>query len=54
MTVRLNLPKPDITLIAGMADYPAAIVHPDAGSADSFPGTVWAQVPTPWKATRLV
>lgn len=36
MTVRLNLPKPDITLIAGMADYPAAIVHPSAGSADPF------------------
>ncbi|MEO0676193.1 MAG: ABC transporter substrate-binding protein [Pseudomonadota bacterium] len=28
-TVQLNLPAPDITLIAGMADYPAAIVHPD-------------------------
>ena len=27
MTVRLNLPNPDISLIAGMADYPAAIVH---------------------------
>lgn len=26
-TVRLNVPKPDITLIAGMADYPASIVH---------------------------
>ena len=26
-TVKLNLPKPDITLIAGMSDYPAAIVH---------------------------
>ncbi|MEM7528993.1 MAG: ABC transporter substrate-binding protein [Pseudomonadota bacterium] len=26
-TVRLNLPKPDITLIAGMADYPALIMH---------------------------
>ncbi len=26
-TVRLNLPKPDISLIPGMADYPAAIVH---------------------------
>ena len=36
MTVRLNLPKPDITLIAGMADYPAAIVHPDSGSEDPF------------------
>lgn len=36
MTVRLNLPAPDITLIAGMADYPAAIVHPSVGSADPF------------------
>ncbi|MFK7877372.1 MAG: ABC transporter substrate-binding protein [Paracoccaceae bacterium] len=26
-TVRLNLPNSDISLIAGMADYPAAIVH---------------------------
>jgi peptide/nickel transport system substrate-binding protein len=26
-TIKLNLPAPDITLIAGMADYPAAIVH---------------------------
>ena len=26
-TVKLTLPKADITLIAGMADYPAAIVH---------------------------
>ncbi|MEY8827783.1 ABC transporter substrate-binding protein [Sedimentitalea sp. XS_ASV28] len=26
-TVRLNLPRPDITLIVGMADYPAAVVH---------------------------
>ena len=26
-TVKLNLPVPDITLIPGMADYPAAIVH---------------------------
>ena len=26
-TVRLNLPQPDITIIPGMADYPAAIVH---------------------------
>ena len=27
LTVRLKLPKPDITIIAGVADYPAAIVH---------------------------
>ena len=26
-TVKLNLPNPDITLIPGMADYPAAVVH---------------------------
>jgi peptide/nickel transport system substrate-binding protein len=26
-TVRLNLPKPDISLVAGMADYPAIIMH---------------------------
>lgn len=26
-TVRLNLPRADITLIAGFSDYPAAIVH---------------------------
>jgi len=26
-TIKLMLPAPDITLIAGMADYPAAIVH---------------------------
>ena len=28
-TVRLNLSQPDITLIPGIADYPAAIIHPD-------------------------
>ncbi|MDJ0824300.1 MAG: ABC transporter substrate-binding protein [Rhodobacter sp.] len=27
LTVRIALPRPDISLIAGMADYPAAIVH---------------------------
>lgn len=27
-TVVLNLPEPDITIIAGIADYPAAITHP--------------------------
>ena len=30
-TIRLNLTKPDITIIAGMADYPGLIVHPDFG-----------------------
>ncbi|MEI4492990.1 ABC transporter substrate-binding protein [Mameliella alba] len=27
LTVTITLPKPDISLIAGMSDYPAAIVH---------------------------
>ena len=30
-TVRLNLPLPDITLIAGMSDYPGLIVHRSHG-----------------------
>ncbi|MDG1353992.1 MAG: ABC transporter substrate-binding protein [Sulfitobacter sp.] len=34
-TVKLKLPVPDITLIAGMADYPAAIVH-SSFTADSM------------------
>ncbi len=41
-TVKLTLPAPDITLIAGMADYPAAIVHSsyDGGNpADNPIGT---------------
>ena len=29
LTLRLTLRQPDITLIPGMADYPAAIIHPD-------------------------
>ena len=31
-TVQLNLPSPDITIIPGMADYPAAIVHSSSTS----------------------
>ncbi len=27
LTVKLNLPRPDISIIPGMADYPAAITH---------------------------
>ena len=39
-TVILNLPAPDISLVAGMADYPAAIVHKDADhSLDNPIGT---------------
>ena len=33
-TVKLNLPAPDISLIPGMADYPAAIVHADTSLND--------------------
>ena len=33
-TVKLTLPKADITLIAGMADYPAAIVHSSYDNSD--------------------
>ncbi|THD85808.1 ABC transporter substrate-binding protein [Aliigemmobacter aestuarii] len=40
-TVKLVLPAPDITLIAGMADYPAAVVHKsyDNGDPLASPGT---------------
>ncbi len=33
-TVRLNLPKPDISLIAGMSDYPSAITHSSFQTTD--------------------
>jgi peptide/nickel transport system substrate-binding protein len=35
-TVKLNLPSPDITLIANMSDYPAAIVHSSYEGGDPF------------------
>ncbi|OED37398.1 diguanylate cyclase [Chromatiales bacterium (ex Bugula neritina AB1)] len=35
-TVKLNLPASDISIIAGMADYPAAIVHKDYDSATAL------------------
>jgi peptide/nickel transport system substrate-binding protein len=35
-TVKLNLPAPDISLIAGMSDYPAAITHKDNNLEDMF------------------
>ena len=35
-TVKLNLPAPDITLIPGMADYPAAIVHKSYDNGDPY------------------
>ncbi len=33
-TIKLKLPAPDISLIPGMADYPAAIIHPDTPRSD--------------------
>lgn len=35
-TVKLNLPASDITLIPGMADYPAAIVHSSFSADDNI------------------
>ncbi|MEM1039627.1 MAG: ABC transporter substrate-binding protein [Pseudomonadota bacterium] len=35
-TVKLMLPKADISLIAGMADYPAAVVHASYDNSDPF------------------
>ncbi len=35
-TVKLMLPRPDISLVPGMADYPAAIVHPDHADPDNM------------------
>ena len=40
-TVRLNLPKPDISLIPGMADYPAAIVPDGFASAKTIEKPIW-------------
>ncbi len=34
LTVRLKLPAADVSLIAGMADYPALIMHPSYDGAD--------------------
>ena len=42
-TVRLNLLNADITLIPGMSDYPALIVHP---SYDPAVGLVAAPIGT--------
>lgn len=33
-TVKLTLPSPDISIIAGMADYPAAVVHQSYDNGD--------------------
>jgi peptide/nickel transport system substrate-binding protein len=35
-TVKLNLPSSDISLIPGMADYPAAVVHKDYDPANAI------------------
>ncbi|MGF1501435.1 MAG: ABC transporter substrate-binding protein [Paracoccaceae bacterium] len=36
LTVRLTLPRPDISLIAAMSDYPALIVHRSFGDGDNL------------------
>lgn len=37
LTVRINLPEPDITLIPGLADYPGIVMHRSYdGSSDPF------------------
>ncbi len=48
-TVRLNLPAPDITIIVGMADYPAAIVPADLNPDD----VMSAQGTGPYKLVEL-
>jgi len=49
LTVQLNLPAPDISLIAGFADYPAAVVH-----SSYVPGDGVNAVGTgPWMLTEL-
>lgn len=48
-TVRLNLPTPDITIIVGMADYPAAITPADMNPDDIMN----AQGTGPYKLVEL-
>ncbi|WP_368343781.1 ABC transporter substrate-binding protein [Pelagovum sp. HNIBRBA483] len=47
-SVTLNLPNPDITIIPGMADYPAAVIHPSTNLDDimSTPVGTGAYLPT--------
>ena len=47
LTVKLSLPAPDITIIVGMADYPAAVVHSsyDGGSPAANPIGTGAYLP---------
>ena len=52
-TVQLNLPRPDISLIAGMADYPAAIVH-SSHDAGNMLGNPIGTGPTCPKVLKLV
>ena len=39
-TVQLNLPRPDISLIAGMSDYPSAITHASNNTEDMLSTTI--------------
>ncbi len=47
-SVKLTLPIPDITIIPGMADYPAAVIHPSTNLDDimSTPVGTGAYLPT--------
>lgn len=40
LTLHLNLRTPDVTLIAGFADYPAAVVHPGFNADDMLTAPV--------------
>ncbi len=40
MTVQINLPQPDISIIPGMCDYPALIVHRDYNGSDLTDGAL--------------
>ena len=51
MTVRLNLERPDIALIAQVSDYPAAVVHPsyDGGNPVDDPIGTGPYLPTEYE-----
>ncbi len=49
-TVTLTLPQPDITLIAGMADYPAAVVHSSFAGGNPMDNPIGTG---PYKPTEL-
>ncbi len=40
LTVRLNLLKPDVTLLATLSEFPAAVMHPSWVDGDPFAGSI--------------